>query len=53
MSVHLNCGGLVSSYHDGYTHVLYCERCNTELDEADVKEETWEKGDDYETEGFT
>jgi hypothetical protein len=48
MSIHLNCGGNVSSYHDGYFHVLYCERCNIELDEADIKEETWEKGDDYE-----
>jgi hypothetical protein len=48
MSVHLNCGGFVSCYHDGYTRVLYCERCNMELDEADIKEEEYEKGDDYE-----
>ena len=39
MARHVGCGGNVGCYHDGYHFVLFCEKCNIELDEAHVKEE--------------
>jgi len=47
MSVHRNCGGHISCYHDGYFFEVSCDRCGKEVSDDEVVEQSWEKGDDY------
>jgi elongation factor P hydroxylase len=45
MSVHKNCGGHISCYHDGYFFEVSCDRCGKEVSDDEVVENEQDEDD--------
>jgi hypothetical protein len=45
MSVHKNCGGHITHYHDDYINEVSCDRCGKEVSDDEIVENAQDEDD--------